>query len=812
MLEQNEANRLEMNSAVGGRVTAGFCQPCRHYNSLLASTLDQGTEACSVMCGTVEFLRKPILILVHLDKCIENSCLLEVNIPVRFIFVYLGLPSTELNYSRLARVFAVMMSNSHFCSSVQRAKEISEIVDAVDYFMHDALVMPVNRFVNNLTLGSTLQQIEYYKEELEEGENLDKEDSAVLTATDPENTYLAGETATPARQPTGKSLVLNDLELIAKETDGLCGDNPERPVEPLVSKRRRFMQTFCPPFADLRRSLRPWINRMPGDYRDAFKKENVGTVFGTMMFLYFLSLGPAITYAAFLNTQVDPSFTISGGILATGIGIIVYTLLAGQPMGLVGISVGTLILESAIASVAKQNNMELGQLRFWTAIYCSALGVILVMLNASVLANHVRQSVEEIYNSLVALFVIVKSPITMFRLIPSVPTNPTSSTQIVVAKKMAIAGATLFLAFFKLHFCLLVAKIKNGTYFRRTVRLLLGYFNIPLGILFVTALDQIFFRDFNLPKLNIPPSNQVNFSNWASFPKLTALTSYGQGSALTVHGMALAFGLALGIIIFIELAVNEVTAMRNKAVKPGFFVIDIIVVQIILPVCYGVLGWPFVSGATVRTLNNVLALTKMEMKRPPGLPPQIIGTVEQRVSNLFAGLLVALSVFLGSVLRFIPLAALYGLFLFLGISGLQQLVYIKRLLAILRRRKHWRDWEWVRGLPHKHILVFALIELIVALILVSLNIVAEFTTATYTGVLFPAVIILYGVIREAAYPKWAWLAPYLHRLDKKQSVQPSGASNPAQTYKALPTTPKKSVVNPPPDQARSVSANNNLNE
>ncbi|VDQ14397.1 unnamed protein product, partial [Trichobilharzia regenti] len=93
-----------------------------------------------------------------------------------------------------------------------------------------------------------------------------------------------------------------------KQQDGVIkpdGDKPTvQPTEietPKSSKRQNFLRDFCPPFIELARGIKPWIKRMPGDYKDAVKKENIGIVFGSVLFIYFVNLSPSITFAALLS-------------------------------------------------------------------------------------------------------------------------------------------------------------------------------------------------------------------------------------------------------------------------------------------------------------------------------------------------------------------------------------------------------------------------------------------------------------------------------------------------------------------------------
>ncbi|CAL8108263.1 unnamed protein product [Calicophoron daubneyi] len=767
--------------------------PYYRYNHLITSTLDPESEACAVLCGTVEFLQKPIIVLVRLNNCIEQSCISEVNVPVRYLFVYLGPPPAGLKYDKLARVFAVMMGDTHFCSRIRDAYAADDILDAVDIFMNKALVMPISKFASPETLAGMVRQIEAYKRELEQDSGGDQTDKAALIPSHSKETDLRSMDLS-ARKVSAISIALNDSALRELERKRISSIG-------VTKVRKKCMSSFCPPFVDLARGFKPWLRRMPSDYTDAFNKDHLATVLGSVPFLYFVNLAPTITFAALLHAQVDRSFTISSTLLSSGICMVLFTIFSGQPLGFVGTTAPMFILECAIASVAKDAPVDLKLLRFWTAIYCAMFGVLFVALNISALINHVRRSLEEIFNTFIAFFFLLKAVFTMFRLIPAGPKDSSTEAQLQFTHKMAIAGATLFLAFIKVHFCLCLANIKRGNYFRRFIRKLLGALNIPLGMLLITALERIFFRNFNLPKVSIPPSDQIDTSQWFGFPDLSGLTNYGKASPGFVHGMSVALGLAMSVIIFTEVGLNGITAMKNKAVKPNIFVMDVILMQIIFPIVNAVVGWPFYSGSTVRTVSNLVALVRMDRAPAPGMSHRVIGTIEQRVSGILVGLLVGLSIFLGSILGHIPLAALYGMFLYIGVMGLQGLQFFLRVLALLKRRKHWEDWECVRGLPGYHILVFASIQFLFIGILILLNILSEFTPITYAGILFPIVLFLYGIFREIILPKWTWMGIYLHQLDRKHKVNSNfGRSTPA-TGRKFSTAARKSVAVPLSDPA-----------
>ena len=70
----------------------------------------------------------------------------------------------------------------------------------------------------------------------------------------------------------------------------------------------------------------------------------------------------------------------------------------------------------------------------------------------------------------------------------------------------------------------------------------------------------------------------------------------------------------------------------------------------------------------------------MSENTAPGEKPVFVGIREQRVSTLLMSILTGLSVFLSKILSLIPMAVLYGVFLFMGVStlnGLQVIILLR---------------------------------------------------------------------------------------------------------------------------------------
>lgn len=76
----------------------------------------QDSKMCMCMCvsmclGCVEFLEQPAMAFVRLNEAVLLESVLEVPVPVRFIFVLLGPSQSNMDYHEIGRSFSTLMSD-----------------------------------------------------------------------------------------------------------------------------------------------------------------------------------------------------------------------------------------------------------------------------------------------------------------------------------------------------------------------------------------------------------------------------------------------------------------------------------------------------------------------------------------------------------------------------------------------------------------------------------------------------------------------------------------------------------------------------
>lgn len=98
----------------------------------------------------------------------------------------------------------------------------------------------------------------------------------------------------------------------------------------------------------------------------------------------------------------------------------------------------------------------------------------------------------------------------------------------------------------------------------------------------------------------------------------------------------------------------------------------------------------------MRSVTHANALTVMSKAVAPGDKPKIQEVKEQRVTGLLVALLVGLSIVIGDLLRQIPLAVLFGIFLYMGVTSLNGIQFYERLHLLLMPPKHHPDVTYVK--------------------------------------------------------------------------------------------------------------------
>ncbi|VDD74379.1 unnamed protein product [Mesocestoides corti] len=540
-----------------------------------------------------------------------------------------------------------------------------------------------------------------------------------------------------------------------------------------------------PPGREFIKGLKETAKRYPSDFKDAFKKGNVSVCFSSIPFMFFVVFAPAITMGTLMGRQVNPAFSVSNSILASGFTTLLFALFAGQPIAVIGPSGPGFIMEKMIANEANNLGVPFFPFRFCVLMYTSVFGAIFIALNLSNFSKHTRRSVEELFSAFVSGFLIVKALFAIFRPIPSSlpplnetsPITPEDYTQL---RGAAIAGTNAFIALLITCTCLIIMKFKASHLTRQKLRFWIGALNVPINMLLMIAVERIFFAGYEVDLLQVPPVASINYTTWFIFPDWKDPMNFGNANYYTVHGMGVFYGFLLAFLIFVEIGLNSTSILKNPQVTPYIFFsivalrggsikpsppsIDHLFTNVVFPIMSMFLGLPIVSGVPVRTIANMMALVKVNPNPAPGDNGAVWYLVEQRVNTILVGILVSLSVFAGDLLHLIPVASLFGLFIYLGIFGLRGLRYKQIFVALFSRKKYWSQWNILDGIPRRFVYLFMSIWTVELIIMLTLLILGEYDEFTPAGAAIPFVLVIASLLREVVFPRCKIMAPYLEKV------------------------------------------------
>ncbi|KAM9584797.1 electroneutral sodium bicarbonate exchanger 1-like [Morphnus guianensis] len=189
-------------------------------------------------------------------------------------------------------------------------------------------------------------------------------------------------------------------------------------------------------------------------------------------------------------------------------------------------------------------------------------------------------------------------------------------------------------------------------------------FAVFLTIIIMVLLD--FVVGIPSPKLHVPHAFKPTRDDRGWF-----INPIGPNPWWTVLA-ALVPALLCTILIFMDQQISAVIVNRkeHKLKKGCGYHLDLFMVAVMLGVC-SVMGLPWFVAATVLSITHVNSLKVESDCSAPGEQPKFLGIREQRVTGLLIFVLMGCSVFFTSVLKFIPMPVLYGVFLYMGVSSLR---------------------------------------------------------------------------------------------------------------------------------------------
>nr|XP_048694581.1 sodium bicarbonate cotransporter 3 isoform X1 [Caretta caretta] len=717
-----------------GTLGVGLKRPAVDMNFM--RKIPTGAEASNVLVGEVDFLERPIIAFVRLSPAVLLSGLTEVPVPTRFLFLLLGPAGKAPQYHEIGRSIATLMTDDVFHDVAYKAKDRNDLLSGIDEFLDQVTVLPPGEWDPSIRI-------------------------------EPPKSVPSQEKRKIPKFPNGST---STGEILKQESHHA---GPEL---------RRTGRLFGGLILDIKRKAPFFLS----DFKDALSLQCLASI----LFLYCACMSPVITFGGLLGEATEGRISAIESLFGASLTGIAYSLFAGQPLTILGSTGPVLVFEKILFKFCKDYGLSYLSLRTSIGLWTSFLCIVLVATDASSLVCYITRFTEEAFAALICIIFIYEAleklfhlgelyafnmhndldKLTSYSCVCSEPQNPSNETlqmwlktntsvdtvtwtNLTVSECRKFHGVFLgsacghhgpyipdvlfwsvilfFTTFFLSSF---LKQFKTKRYFPTKVRSTISDFAVFLTIVIMVLIDWL----VGVPsaKLHVPEKFEPTQKDrgWLIDP-------LGGNPWWTL--LVAAFpALLCTILIFMDQQITAVIINRkeHKLKKGCGYHLDLLMVGVMLGIC-SIMGLPWFVAATVLSISHVNSLKVESECSAPGEQPKFLGIREQRVTGLMIFVLMGLSVFMTSVLKFIPMPVLYGVFLYMGVSSLRGIQFFDRIKLFGMPAKHQPDLIYLRYVPLWKVHVFTVVQLTCLVLLWVIK-------ASAAAVVFPMMVLALVFIRK----------------------------------------------------------------
>ncbi|XP_048009689.1 sodium bicarbonate cotransporter 3 isoform X11 [Megalobrama amblycephala] len=733
-LDNSKHSESRMNGAGGSREnsTVDFSKVDMNF----MKKIPPGAEASNVLVGEVDFLERPIIAFIRLSPAVLLTGLTEVPVPTRFLFLLLGPFGKGGQYHEIGRSIATLMTDEIFHDVAYKAKDRNDLLSGIDEFLDQVTVLPPGEWDPTIRI-------------------------------EPPKSVPSQEKRKMPSMPNGSA----PLSEIINEEEHHTG--PEL---------KRTGRIFGGLVLDVKRKAPFYWS----DVKDAFSLQCLASV----LFLYCACMSPVITFGGLLGEATKNNISAIESLFGASLTGVAFSLFAGQPLTILGSTGPVLVFEKILFKFCSDYGLSYLPLRtsigLWTAFLC----LLLVATDASSLVCYITRFTEEAFAALICIIFIYEALEKLFQLGEMYPFNmhdnldnltfytcqcsPPANTTEEMVQSWNQSGFTsetidwselnvkdckilygefvgpacghngpyipdvlfwsvilFFTTFFLSSF---LKQFKTKRYFPTKVRSSISDFAVFLTIMIMVLVDYLV--GVPSPKLHVPDTFEPTSKNrgWLISP-------LGDNPTWTLIAAAIP-ALLCTILIFMDQQITAVIINRkeHKLKKGCGYHLDLLVVAVMLGVC-SVMGLPWFVAATVLSISHVNSLKVESECSAPGEQPKFLGIREQRVTGFMIFVLMGLSVFMTSILKFIPMPVLYGVFLYMGVSSLRGIQFFDRIKLFGMPAKHQPDLIYLRYVPLWKVHIFTIVQLTCLVLLWVIK-------ASAAAVVFPMMVLALVFVRK----------------------------------------------------------------
>lgn len=482
-------------------------------------------------------------------------------------------------------------------------------------------------------------------------------------------------------------------------------------------------------FGGIRGDINRRIKHYASDFKDGIHSKSLASTF----FLFFACLAPAIIFGGLMDLKTGGDGIVSGQIgavemiVATAFCGIVYALISGQPMIILGGTGPMLVFTGILYDYCEKSGIEFLQAYAWVGIWTAVILLILAATDASCLMRYFTRFTDEIFAALISVIFIYEAVYNLIKIFQKAQANEA------IGYDVALLSLVLALGTFYVAFSL--SAFRKSHLLVPSVREFLADFGPTIAILSMAVVAYLTRDTIRIDELPAPEKLQTSSGRPWFVPFLNAPPS--------VIWLSIIPALLCCVLVYLDqnITARLVNSRDNNMQKGEAYHLDLSLVGILVGIC-SIFGLPWLVAATVRSLNHVrsLATTEEIFDKSGKGHTHILHVRENRVTALAIHILIGLSLLLLPLLKFIPMAVLFGLFLYMGVVSIRGNQFFERLSLWATDPSLYPSSHFVRRVPRLAMHVFTGIQLVCLIVLWVVK-------ASAWGILFPLFIAILVPIR-----------------------------------------------------------------
>jgi hypothetical protein len=417
-------------------------------------------------------------------------------------------------------------------------------------------------------------------------------------------------------------------------------------------------------------------NRLPfyvSDFRDGFSSQALSAG----IFIFFSQAIPATAFASFLSDRTLGQLGVAEVLLSMGIGGVLFSLFAGQPLVIVGVTGPVCILVATISDLARNWNLPLRGWLFASCCWASGFHILLSLFSAPRLfAKSITAFSGDIFGALIGVIYVEQGIKTLVGPFFN-NNNQINGTGFDTAILALCLGCG----------CVLLAALLGWRkiYSHRLHSFISTFFMayaMPISVIIATSAR--FIPIWHNAAIHVP---LLPISSGVTILESSTTTATLPPWAIAAAALP---GFVITALLFFDHNISALMAQSPKfpLLKPQSYDYDFFLLGISI-IITGVLGLPPNYGLLPQSPmhTEALCITAAVKKESGAIEFEILSVCENRISNLLQSvlLLALLSPSLMQLLGQVPLSVLGGIFLYLGLTSLSGNGVVKRAMGIIRR-------------------------------------------------------------------------------------------------------------------------------